>query len=147
MWASERQKWIDQIRAIATSLLVAIAVTFALAIPAFAQQGEPNATSTPTQNLIRSAAPLSVSLIVYPTYGVAPMLVGAFADVMDPLDSPIVSYYWNFGDGNVSTLPNPLLVLNTYKNPGTYMVTLRIVTADGRSAMAFAGVTVRDTAR
>jgi PKD repeat protein len=119
---------------------------FAVAVPAFAQD-EPNATPTPMENLIRNAAPLSVSLIVYPTYGSAPMLVGAFADVVDPLDSPIVSYYWNFGDGNVSTLPNPLLVLNTYKNPGIYMVTLRIVTADGRTAMAFAGVTVSGTPR
>jgi len=118
-----------------------------LALPAAAQQAEPTAAPTPMQSLTRVDAPLALSLVVYPNYGSAPLTVGAYADVLDPLDAEIVSYYWNFGDGNTSTLPAPLLVLNTYKNPGTYLVVLRVVAADGRSATAFAGVNVHSAAQ
>jgi len=118
-----------------------------LALPAAAQEAEPAAAPTPMESLTRIATPLALSLVVYPNYGSAPLTVGAYADVLDPLDAEIVSYYWNFGDGNVSTLPAPLMVLNTYKNTGTYLVMLRVVTADGRSATAFAGVTVRSAPR
>jgi len=125
--------------------IAALALLLCLALPAAAQQAEPTAAPTPMQSLTRVDAPLALSLVVYPNYGSAPLTVGAYADVLDPLDAEIVSYYWNFGDGNVSTLPAPLMVLNTYKNPGTYLVVLRVVTADGRSATAFAGVNVRST--
>ncbi|MCH8519117.1 PKD domain-containing protein, partial [Candidatus Gracilibacteria bacterium] len=33
----------------------------------------------------------------------------------------IAEYFWDFGDGNVSTLPNPS---HTYRRPGTYNVSL-----------------------
>ena len=123
----------------------ALAMLLCLALPCGAQQAEPGAPPTPTHSLTRIATPLALSLVVYPNYGSAPLTVGAYADLLDPPDSEVVSYYWNFGDGNVSTLPAPLMVLNTYKNPGTYMVMLRVVTDDGRSATAFAAVTVRST--
>jgi PKD repeat protein len=108
-----------------------------------AQEPEPTRTPNPAQSLERIGLPPTVSLVVFPAYGVAPLTVGCFADIDDPLGEEVVSYYWNFGDGNVSTLPPPLIVTNTYKNPGTYLVTLRLVTADGRAATAVAGVTVR----
>jgi len=49
----------------------------------------------------------------------------------DP-DGTIASYFWNFGDGNTSSSPNPS---HTYERSGTYTVTL-IVTDDngGRSS-------------
>jgi hypothetical protein len=124
-------------------LLTTLALMLCLAFPAAAQQPEPAQTPKPTQSLERIGLPPSVSLVVFPGYGVAPLTVGYFADIDDPLGEDVVSYYWNFGDGNVSTLPPPLFVTNTYKNPGTYLVTLRVVTADGRAATAVAGVTVR----
>jgi len=39
-----------------------------------------------------------------------------------------VSYLWNFGDGNTSTLENPT---HTYQNRGAYSVSLTITTANG----------------
>ncbi|MBR9833447.1 HYR domain-containing protein [bacterium] len=39
-----------------------------------------------------------------------------------------VSYLWNFGDGNTSTLENPT---HTYQNRGSYSVSLTITTANG----------------
>ena len=131
-------------RAAFAARLAALALLLGLAIPAAAQQAEPTATPPLMQTLPSMPAPLCLSLVVYPTYGVAPLTVGGFVELVDPMEAAeVVSYYWNFGDGNVSTLPAPMLVLNTYKNPGSYLVTLRVATADGRSATAFAGVTVR----
>jgi PKD repeat protein len=43
----------------------------------------------------------------------------------------IVSYYWTFGDGNFSSLPNPS---HTYALGGTYTVTLTVTTASGCQA-------------
>ncbi len=40
----------------------------------------------------------------------------------------IQSWHWDFGDGNTSTLPNPMHV---YAAPGTYYVCLSIVMSDG----------------
>lgn len=124
-------------------LLTTLALMLCVVFPAVAQEPEPTRTPNPAQSLERIGLPPSVSLVVFPGYGVAPLTVGCFADIDDPLGEDVVSYYWNFGDGNVSTLPPPLFVTNTYKNPGTYLVTLRLVTADGRAATAVASVTVR----
>ncbi len=119
----------------------------AVAIPCGAQQAAPAAEPTPSHSLTSLATPLSLSLFVYPNYGSAPLTVGAYADLVDPLDDEVVSYYWSFGDGNVSTLPAPMEVMNTYTSDGGYLVMLRVVMADGRSATAFASVTVRSAPR
>lgn len=42
--------------------------------------------------------------------------------------STIVNWEWDFGDGNTSTLPNPL---HTYADTGKYDVTLTVETIDG----------------
>jgi gliding motility-associated-like protein len=43
----------------------------------------------------------------------------------------IVYFYWDFGDGTVSTLPNPSP--KSYANPGNYVVKLRITNSNGCS--------------
>jgi PKD repeat protein len=45
--------------------------------------------------------------------------------------SNAVSYNWNFGNGNFSTLPNPQ---NVFVNPGTYTVTLTATGAGGQTS-------------
>ena len=40
----------------------------------------------------------------------------------------VTSYFWDFGDGGTSTLPNPTY---TYTTQGTYDVTLTITTSSG----------------
>jgi PKD repeat protein len=37
----------------------------------------------------------------------------------------IIGYQWNFGDGNVTTTPNPIIT-HLYASPGTYNVTLTV---------------------
>jgi len=44
--------------------------------------------------------------------------------------APIISYYWDFGDGNVSTLPNPK---HKYNSSGFYSVKLSISNINGCS--------------
>ncbi|MGD0074088.1 MAG: PKD domain-containing protein [Candidatus Binataceae bacterium] len=127
--------------------IAALAVLLAVAMPCGAQQAEPATSPTPSHSLTNLAAPLSLSLFVYPNYGSAPLTVGAYADLVDPLDAEVVSFYWSFGDGNVSTLPAPMEVMNTYTTDGSYLVMLRVVMADGRSATAFSSVTVHSAPR
>jgi PKD repeat protein len=127
---------------------LAAAISLALAVPgqqrsAAQELRKPDGTAsiaTPVPLLLPT--PVFVSLVAVPSYGVAPLTVGFIVQAVDPDNIGFVSYQWNFGDGKVSTLP-PLLVYNTYRNSGSYLVTLTAVTADGRSASAFAGVLVR----
>lgn len=62
-------------------------------------------------------------------------LVVQFTDLSVSESSPIVSWYWDFGDGETSNLPNPI---KTYyhnpkdaNNPSFYTVTLKITTGIG----------------
>ena len=45
----------------------------------------------------------------------------------DP-DGVVVSYFWDFGDGEIDTSKNPI---HTYKNPGQYTVTLTVTDSSG----------------
>ena len=70
----------------------------------------------------------SIPPIVNFTWEVDPNIDGTinfFSDVTDP-DGTIASFFWNFGDGNTSSSPNPS---HTYSHSGQYTVTL-IVTDD-----------------
>jgi gliding motility-associated-like protein len=51
-----------------------------------------------------------------------------FNDISTIASGTIVSWSWNFGDGNVSQLQDPI---HTYATPGTYTVTLVIVSNNG----------------
>lgn len=56
-----------------------------------------------------------------------PVLFTDSSDVANPND-PIVSWLWSFGDGTTDTNQNPL---HFYNQPGNYLVSLTITTADG----------------
>ena len=112
--------------------------------PSAAEEGAPSTPQgmpAPTPVSRSFGLPPTVSMIAVPGYGTAPLTVGFFVDAFDPEDVDFVAYHWNFGDGNVSTLP-PMAFFETYNQPGTYLVRLVAVTADGRSGTAFAGIVV-----
>lgn len=46
-----------------------------------------------------------------------------FTDLSNPVTGTITGWLWDFGDGNTSTLQNPV---HTYTNVGNYTVTLRV---------------------
>ncbi|MBE3114410.1 MAG: PKD domain-containing protein [Thermoplasmata archaeon] len=56
----------------------------------------------------------------------------------DP-DGVIVSYFWDFGDGEIDTSKNPI---HTYKNPGQYTVTLTVTDSSGITSSKSIVVTV-----
>jgi PKD repeat protein len=83
-----------------------------------------------------------VTIRALPGYGVAPLTVGFLVQNANPESAPFVSYRWNFGDGTVSNLP-PQGIFHTYKNAGSYVVTVTATNSDGLNASGFAGVIVR----
>jgi PKD repeat protein len=133
----------------ATSFLALLLITTALAAAVsggqrFAQQAqglEAGGTPAATGEISMHDPPV-LALEAVPSYGVAPLTVSFILSAVDPDQLGFVSYKWNFGDGNVSTLP-PTLVSNIYTKAGTYVVKVTAVTADGRFGTAFAGVVVK----
>ncbi len=53
--------------------------------------------------------------------------------------TPPYTYYWQFGDGNVSTVANPV---HTYAAAGTYTVTLTVADAAGCTSASTMNITV-----
>lgn len=134
------------LRALAIAALVAFLASPVL--PARAQEAQQasatGAGGMPNLKLKLPELP-SIAITAVPSYGVVPLTVGFFANGVDPKGEGFVSYLWNFGDGAVSMDP-PMMFFHTYKNPGTYIVTLTATTADGRTASSYAGIIVRPPA-
>jgi PKD repeat protein len=63
------------------------------------------------------------------TYGALPLTV-TFTDLSLPGSSAIVSWDWDFGDGETSTEQNPI---HTYYAIGTYTVSLTVIDENGLS--------------
>jgi hypothetical protein len=107
----------------------------------------PDATSDRPAPMQRVPMPeaLTGSMMVTPPYGNAPLRVGFFVLANDPANIGFLTYQWNFGDGTVSSLPPELYIFHTYANPGNYLCSLVVKTADGRSKTFFQGVIVKPT--
>jgi PKD repeat protein len=59
----------------------------------------------------------------------------------DP-DGTAVSFSWDFGDGAVSSEPNPA---HDYTEPGTFIAVLTVTDAQGQTATAQLDITARKT--
>jgi hypothetical protein len=119
----------------AAAMLIALAPA---RIPAQEENSEgPTAMATPEMMMLPN-----VAIFPFPGYGTAPLVVGFIPQIHDIGNTEVVTYKWTFGNGQVATTP-PLETFATYKDPGVYVASLTIVTADGRSATGFASVTVR----
>jgi PKD repeat protein len=117
-----------------SALAVALLILGGLRTSALAQGA--TATATP---MVMPKIPL-IRLQTLPGYGPAPLTVGFFVTSVDP-QTALQSFTWNFGDGQSSMLP-PTALFHTYRNPGSYVVTVTVTTADGHQASSFAGVVV-----
>ena len=104
--------------------------------------GQSEATPTPEPE----AAPLMVTVHPFPSYGAAPLTVGFILGSNVDEDDPIVSYQWNFGDGQVSTRP-PQVLFHTYAQPRSYIVTVNVTTAAGRTGIGMGAVIASPPAR
>jgi PKD repeat protein len=113
--------------------------------PAFVvAQNEAGPTATRTPMMIPTIP--HIQLQPLPGYGPAPLTVGFFASNSDPEGAQFEMFRWNFGDGQVSTLP-PIALFHTYTNPGSYVVTLTATTSEGQQASTFAGIIVTPPAQ
>ncbi|HVA84429.1 MAG TPA: PKD domain-containing protein [Candidatus Binataceae bacterium] len=154
--------------AAATAALAVLLLIATLPAPAFAQQRQnqdpqeqqmqppgtmqgPGSMSEPMPESTTNGRGLSrvdipqpplITMTAVPGYGPAPLSVGFFVNTVDPEGKGFVSYVWNFGDGQVSMDP-PLTFFHTYTVAGSYVATVSATTADGRTAIAYVGVTVR----
>lgn len=106
-----------------------------------AQSDSASSSASPMRSPIAIPVIPHITLSTMPGYGPAPLIVGFLLASSDPAGVPFGSYRWNFGDGEVSTLP-PIAMFHTYANPGSYVVTVTATTTDGHQASAFAGVIV-----
>ena len=89
--------------------------------------------------LIRRAG-LPVAYFIYiPSGGIDTETEISFIDMSVDLDGSIVSWTWDFGDGNTSFLENPF---HSYGDDGTYNVTLEIMDDDGNNGTAEAEIYV-----
>jgi PKD repeat protein len=139
--------------ALAAIALVAMSWSTVWPAPGFAQQQQkpqapgamqgPNAiTDRNGPDHVDMSPPPSITMNAVPGYGNAPLSVGFFVNTVDPEGRTFVSYVWNFGDGQVSIDP-PLTFFHTYQIPGNYVATVNATTSDGRTAIAYVGITVR----
>jgi len=63
------------------------------------------------------------------------------SDSYDP-DGTIVSYTWDFGDGNITTTTDPI-VIHVYANVDNYTVILNVTDSQGLWSTATADITVK----
>lgn len=90
----------------------------------------PAASCSTTVNKSVSIRPLLISYFYYTNTSCYGDLVSFFDASVEDLTNPVVSYYWTFGDGVTSTLPNPQ---HQYMPPFdiTYTVTLVVTNQTG----------------
>ncbi len=81
---------------------------------------------------IKSFAPPKANFFSNDTLGCEPSIVN-FTDISVPQSAPILSWYWNFGDGYSSALQNPT---HTYSQ-GNFTVYLTVKDANGCSDFLF----------
>jgi len=136
------------VRAVLVAAMLVVTVIAAVrTTPSSAQEAAPDSSSMNSgQTPVTIDLPQlpHVTLQVVPSYGTAPLTCGFLIGNPDPEAGEFESFRWNFGDGQVSTLP-PTAFFHTYTQPGSYVVTVTATTSDGKSATAFGGVIVRPT--
>jgi len=87
-----------------------------------------------------------VSFTAVPATGVAPLTVTFDASESSVPDGRITGFAWTFGDGDTREEKPQLLgakVTHRFENEGTYTVTVRALTEDGRSLEARKTIVVR----
>ncbi|HSE32188.1 MAG TPA: PKD domain-containing protein, partial [Pyrinomonadaceae bacterium] len=101
------------------------------------REGGATATSSPTPSPtpVPNQVP-QVSIGATPTSGYAPLNVSFNSSATDP-DGSIVSYSWNFGDGQTSTASS---TSHVYQSAGSY--TARLTVTDNAGASSSAAVTI-----
>lgn len=94
-----------------------------------------NMCSTQTDSINMSFSDVTAAFSASPLTGSTPLLV-MFTDESSP---NVVSWQWDFGDGNTSTYQH---TSNTYTTASIYPVTLRVTNLEGCVSYAYGEITV-----
>ncbi len=90
---------------------------------------------------LKYSLPPVASFTFIPTYPIVGEVVTFNGSSSRDLDGQIVSYFWNFGDGNTETTTSPT-IQHTYSSLGTYTVTLTVTNNDGLTNTTSKQITV-----
>jgi len=96
--------------------------------------------SSPTGARNAARMGIKATLLGLPVTGTAPLTVDFHVGLTNPHGSLV--YKWNFGDGTVSLRPPGLHILHVYQNPGTYLCSLDLTTAQGSSTTLLTTIVV-----
>jgi len=100
-------------------------------------------THTTTQSLYVSRRPPVADFTSTPDFPIANQSVTFNASSSYDLDGSIVSYGWDFGDGNTTTITSPLIT-HRYSAAGNYTVTLTVTDNDNLTNSKTSILRVRD---
>lgn len=98
-------------------------------------------TTTPPVSPVTGNQSPTASFTAYPTSGVAPLEVSFNASNSSDSDGTIVSYQWDFKDGNTG---NGLTINHTFSSTGSYNVGLTITDDEGATDSTTKTITVTD---
>lgn len=100
------------------------------------------AAGTDSLNITVNLPPLNKPPVAIPsaspTTGEAPLEVHFTGSGTDS-DGTVISYSWDFGDGNTSTQQNPV---HTYQNAGVYLASLRVTDNEGATGTVTIAISV-----
>lgn len=110
--------------------------TYTVSLVVYADSAGIVYNDTTFQSLVISSSP-DVSF----TWNPEPTPIGQTTNFYGASNSQVVSWLWDFGDGNSSSVQNPV---HTFSNVGTYIVSLQIVDTGGCQNSVYHNCTVTD---
>jgi len=97
--------------------------------------------SLPSEAGIATKLGITATLLAVPVYGMGPLTVAFYVGLATPHGSLV--YQWNFGDGAVSVMQASVYMLHVYQQPGTYLCSLSLTSAQGLTTTVFTRITVQ----
>jgi PKD repeat protein len=97
--------------------------------------------SLPSTAGIATQLRITATLLAVPVYGRGPLTVDFYVGLANPQGSLV--YQWNFGDGAALVTSAGVYMLHVYQHAGTYLCSLNLTSAQGRSTTVFITITVR----
>jgi PKD repeat protein len=97
--------------------------------------------SPPAKVGIATQPGITATLLAVPVNGRGPLTVDFYVGLANPHGSLV--YEWNFGDGAVTVMQASVYMLHVYQQPGTYLCTLSLTSAQGLTTTVFTTITVQ----
>lgn len=97
--------------------------------------------SPPAKAGIATQPGITATLLAVPVNGRGPLTVDFYVGLANRQGSLV--YQWNFGDGAVSAMQAGVYMLHVYQQPGSYLCTLILTSAQGLTTTVFTTITVQ----